>query len=344
MAVVVVDRETQIKQAQGEAIDPQPRIDEIEPPRDRRGRYAEDNSKPKDDKAIEPKAKDEPKATKVENESDLTDEDFASLTEKQQRTVNKKHRAMKEADEFAEEQYRKARAAERRAEELERKLAERDEKGKPAPVEAKEPDPKDYTNEKGEFDAFKYAKDLAKHAAEEAVKADRKEQEKAQREAAEARSYEDYMKRVKDSAKGIEDWNEVCEGAADMTVSGALTGYIRESDTPAPLLAHLARHPDELERLNALPTIKALSEMAKLEAKLTLPKAEPKEVTPEPAKGKTKPPDPIAPISKGNGDSRKDPRDMSTQDHIEDEYRQAREALIGGTTPFRRPFPWPINC
>lgn len=329
MAVVVVDRETQIKQAQGEAIDPQPRIDDVELPRDRRGRFQGNDDKPRDGKPAEAKAEDKPKATTVENETDLPDEDYALLTEKQQRAVNKKHRAMKEADEFAEEQYRERRAAERRAEELERKLKDFEEKGKPAPVEAKEPDPKDFTNEKGEFDAFGYAKALAKFSAEEAVKADRKEQEKANREAVEARSYQEYLGRVKASTKDIPDWQEVAEGASDMNVSGALTGYIRESDTPGPLLYHLAKNPDELERLNALPTIKALSEMAKIEAKLTVPEKEASgsERPALPPKGaKPRAPEPIAPLSNGSGHVQKDPRDMTTKDHIEDEYRQAREA------------------
>lgn len=327
MAVVVVDRQTQIDQAMGKEIEAQPRIDDMEPPRDRRGRYQSDDNQPKDDKAIEQKAKDEPKA-KVENESDLEDEDFAALTDKQQRTVNKKHRAMKEADEFAEEQYRERRAAERRAEAAEERIKALEEKGKPAPVEAKEPDPNDpvYKTATGEFDAFKYAKDLARHAADEAVKADRKEQDKLNKQAAEARDYQEYMGRVNASAKGIEDWQEICEGAADMQVSGALTGYIRESEAPAPLLAHLARHPDELERLNALPTIKAIREIAKLELTLITPKEPEKTVETPAPKGKTRAPEPIAPLSNGSGHVRKDPKDMTTKEHIDDEYRQAREA------------------
>lgn len=313
MAVVVVDRQNQIDQAMGKELKPE-RVDTVDKVSERQ---------PKDDTPTKAEAKDEPKA-KIENESDLPDEDFALLTEKQQRTVNKKHRAMKEADEFAEEQYRERRAAERRAEELESRLKALEEKGKPAPVEVKEPDPKDFTNEKGEFDAFGYAKALAKHAAEEAVKADRKEQEKANKEAAEARAYQEYLGRVKASTKDISDWHDVAESAADMQVSGAVTGYIRESDSPGPLLYHLAQHPDELERLNALPTIKALAEVAKLEAKLTAPKDTKTDV--EVPKGKPRAPEPIAPLSNGAGVTPKDPRDMTVKDHIEEEYRLARQA------------------
>jgi hypothetical protein len=314
MAVVVVDKDNFLDQAQGKELKTE-RVDSVDKVSERQPRGA-----PKEAKTADP----EPKtASTVTNETDLPDADYAELTEKQQRAVNKKHRAMREADEFAEEQYRERRAAERRAEQAEARIKELEDKGKPAPVEAKEPDPKDFTNEKGEFDAFRYAKALAKHAAEEAVKADRKEQDKLNKEAAEARSYQEYLGRVKASVKDIADWNEVAENAADMTVSGALTGYLREADAPGPLLYHLAQHPDVLERLNALPTIKAISEIAKLELTLTTPKAEVE--TPAP-KGKPRAPEPIAPLSNGAGHVQKDPKDMTTRDHIEAEYREAREA------------------
>jgi hypothetical protein len=332
MAVVVVDKDNFLDQAQGKEI-PAERMDEKELMTARQGRrQAEraDLTREQVAKAghvpVELLEKEPPKAAKVPNETDIPDDDYALLTEKQQRAVNKKHRAMKEADEFAEEQYRERKVAERRAEEAERKLAERDAAGKPTP-EAKEPDPKDFTtvvDGKQEFDAFGYAKALAAHAAAEAVKADRKEQDKLNKEAAEARSYQEYLGRVRSSAKGLEDWEEVAESAADMNVSGALTGYLRECEAPAPLLYHLAQHPDELERLNALPTIKAIREIAKLELSLTkepkADKADEPDVKPTPRAS-----EPITPLANGGGTVHKDPRDMSTRDHIEDEYRMARE-------------------
>jgi hypothetical protein len=313
MAVVVVDKDNFMDQAQGKHIEPE-RTDEKE----LKTATKQASADAKDDKP-EPKT-----ASKVENETDLPDDEYALLTEKQQRAVNRKHRAMKEADEFAEEQYRARKASDRRADELERENAELKSKGKPTPVEAKEPDPKDFTNEKGEFDAFGYAKALAKHSAEEAVKADRKEQEKQSREAAEARSYQEYLGRVRTSAKGLEDWEEVAAAAGDLTVSGPLTGYLRECEAPAPFLYHFAKHPDELERLNALPTIKAIREIAKLELSLT--KAEPAKADEPVVKPKPRAPEPIVPLGNGAGSVHKDPRDMNTREHIEDEYRQAREA------------------
>lgn len=316
MAVTVVDKDNFMDQAQGKELQPE-RIDEKELTTGKPRRGQEPETVEKDDKP-EPKT-----AATVTNETDLTDDEYAQLTEKQQRAVNKKHRAMKEADEFAEEQYARAKAAERRAEEAERKLSEREAAGKPKPVEATEPDPKDFTNDKGEFDAFGYAKALAKHAAEEAVKADRETQAKLNKEAAEARSYQEYLGRVKESTKDIADFAEVAEEAADMNVSGAITGYIRESDSPGPLLYYFAKHPDVLERLNALPTIKAISEVAKLELTLT---KEPAKADPEVKPPKSRAPEPIAPLSNGSAVVHKDPKDMTQQDHNEDEYRLAREA------------------
>ena len=256
----------------------------------------------------------------VENETDIPDDEYRLLTEKQQRAVNKKHRAMKEADEFAEDEFRARKAAEKRADELERELAELKTKGKPTPEPSQEPDPKDFTNDKGEFDAFGYAKALAKHAAEEAVKADRKEQAKLDKEAAEARSYQEYLGRVQSSAKDIEDWQEAAEDAADLKVSGPLTAYLREAEAPAPLLYHFAKHPDVLERLNALPPIKAIAEVTKLELSLTKEPAKADEPEVKPTKARA--PEPIAPLPNGGG-SVKDLRDMNTRETIE--YWQARE-------------------
>lgn len=310
MAVTVVDKDNFMDQAQGKELKSE-RMDEKEL-----------NIPVKAEKEAPKEPKTGEKAPTSDDTGGLTQEEYDVLTETQRKYVNKRHRAMKEADEFADEQYRKARAAERRAEAAEAKLAEREVAGKPTPVEAKEPDPKDFTNDKGEFDPFGYAKALAKHAAEEAVKADRKEQEKANRDAAEARAHEEYIGRVKSSIKDIPDWQEVAESAADMNVSGAVTGYIRESDAPGPLLYHLAKHPDVLERLNALPTIKAISEVAKLELSLT---KEPAKADPEVKPNKSRAPEPIAPLSNGSAVVHKDPRDMTVQDHKEDEYRQARE-------------------
>lgn len=320
MAVVVVDKDNFLDQAQGKEM-PSERMDEKElhQPVGRRERARADDTAKEVKESKEPVK--EVKSAPSDETGGLTPEEYALLTVKQQAAVNKRHRAMKEADEFAEEQYRERKAAERRADDLQRKLDER-EAGKPKQAEVKEPDPKEFTNEKGEFDAFGYAKALAKHAAEEAVKADRETQAKLNKEAAEAAAYREYLARVKASTKDIPDWAEVAEEAGGMTVSGAVTGYLRESDAPGPLLYHLAKHPDVLERLNALPTIKALAETAKLEASLSKEpvKSEPIE------KERARAPEPIKPLANGDGRAtQKDPRDMSLQDHIDDEYKLARQ-------------------
>ena len=92
-------------------------------------------------------------------------------SERFRRTINKKHRAMKEAqeaaakaladaaesDRFAENQYNRAQLAERRAAELEAQV-----KVKPEPKpEAVKPDPKSFY-EGDQFKAFEYAEALSK--------------------------------------------------------------------------------------------------------------------------------------------------------------------------------------
>lgn len=275
-----------------------------------------------EDVALAPKAEWTADKAEIANETDLPEEEYKLLTEKQQRAVNKKHRAMKEADEFAEEQYRERRAAERRAEEAEARLREFESKAAPKEVR-KEPDPKDFTSEKGEFDAFGYAKALAKYEAEEAVAKDRQERAAAAAKEAEEASYQAYLERVKSSAAGIEDWEEVAQDAADLRVSSPLTQYIRECDAPAPILYHFAQNPAELKRLNALSPIRAIAEVTKLEARLTEKSAKAEKPEPEKAAPKSKAPEPIAPLNGGTAPVHKDLKDMSTRETIE--YWEARE-------------------
>src|SRR5271168_348745 len=126
------------------------------------------------------------KTTETDDEP-LTDDEKA-LPEKvrkeiqrKNRAVNEKHKAMKEAqeerdasDRLAEQQYNERRLAEQRADAAEARLKELE--IKPAPQVAKEPELKDYSNEKGEIDWVKFQKDTAKWAAEEAVKGERQRQ------------------------------------------------------------------------------------------------------------------------------------------------------------------------
>ena len=111
----------------------------------------EDPIKPPE-KAVEPVKVEEPvtKTDPPEDEEGLESDD-KELTEKIRRKISRKHRAMREAEEFAEGQYNERRLAEARAQKLEQEIAEL--KSRVALPEAKEdPEP-----DKAKFeDAEKY--------------------------------------------------------------------------------------------------------------------------------------------------------------------------------------------
>src|SRR5690242_9627584 len=68
---------------------------------------------------IEPAKKAEEATEKVDDKASKDEDDDSDLPERVRQQIGKKHRAMKEAEEFAEREYNQRRAAEKRADELE---------------------------------------------------------------------------------------------------------------------------------------------------------------------------------------------------------------------------------
>lgn len=254
-------------------------------------------------------------APESESEDGLEAED-AQLTERARKRIGKKHRQMKEAEEFAESQYNERRMAEKRAEELARENAELKSKLSPPAekvTEPKEPDPKDFTNDKGEFDAFGYAKALAKHAATEAVAEDRAKQA-SERKAEEARKADEAFRgRLQAFAKSQPDAATLIEDveASEMRIATHLGAYITDADAGPQLLFHLMKHPDVLERLNSLSPIKAIAEIGKLETKLEKPVAN--SGTPS-IPERPRAPAPIKPIDGSSTPVNKNPADMTFEE------------------------------
>jgi len=107
-----------------------------------------------------------------------------------------------------------------------------------------------------------------------------------------------------ESAKGTE---------ADLVPQFVLN-YIYESDHSALLAYHLAKNPEESQRIAKMRPILGLAELGKLEDKLTAkvpePKVEPKVETPVPERGGAPPP--ITPIAtNASGTVNTDPARMS---------------------------------
>lgn len=101
---------------------------------------------------------------------------------------------------------------------------------------------------------------------------------------------EQFRKAMKDSAKDIEDFDDVMGGIkATDPVSKVSASAIDAAEAPGKVLYHLATHPDEAERIAGLSTGKQAREIVRLEEKLAKPPVKPSKA-PEPIKpvgGKT---------------------------------------------------------
>lgn len=222
------------------------------------------------------------------------DED-ADLPERVRKVVNKKHREMKEAEEYAESQYRERKAADKRADALQAELEAERAKSRPAPVEEKEPEQKDFET------VGEYAKALAKHLAKQEMRAEREAQAKAQFVDQQTRIDTEFAKRVETARAEIDDYEDVV-AKADRNVPHHIWNFMRESESGALLGYHFAKHPDVLDRIEKLSPIRALAELGKLETTLEKPKSEPPpaEIKPNLA-SISKAPAPIKPIE-GNSE------------------------------------------
>ncbi|MHB8392762.1 MAG: hypothetical protein ACYDBH_24825, partial [Acidobacteriaceae bacterium] len=108
-------------------------------------------------KTPEPEAKPEAKAENpdedldVEGEDGLTPRQKQELSAKMQKAIGRKHRQLREAEEFAAAQYAERQLAEQRAQNLERQLEQL--KPKVAPAEPQKPKREDFANDSDYIDA-----------------------------------------------------------------------------------------------------------------------------------------------------------------------------------------------
>ena len=246
--------------------------------------------------------------------------------------------AAKDAEDFAKGIYQERTLAESRAEQLARENADLKAKLAP-PAEAeptgKKPDIKQFTNAEGQVDWDRYTDAKAAHAAAEAVAEDRKK--RAEEAAAEQarRAEEAYRARLRESAKAFPDFEAVTAevaGREDEPMLGpAVKQFILESDSPAPLLYHFAKHPEVVAELNAMSPIKAIAKLTKLESTLVKSVEKPNgSATAEPVVAAAGPraPAPIEPIAGGGVPVHKDPSTMTVKELRE--YEAARKKQSTG--------------
>lgn len=232
---------------------------------------------------------DPPKEAKeVEDEEGLEPED-KELAEKIRRKIGKKHRAMREAEEFAESQYNERRLAESRAAKLEEELAEL-RKGAPKVEDDPEPDKTKFE------DAEKYWSAKIKWEANQAVKLDRAQRAKERQDELAQKRAEAFAKRLDAADKenpGLKD--SLAE--SDELIPQGILNYIVDAEMGPKIARHLAEHPEYVERLRTLSPEASLAEIGKLETKLETKLEKPNGELPPRSVERSSAPAPIQPLN-----------------------------------------------
>lgn len=200
----------------------------------------------------------------IEGDDGFTPREKRELTEKMQKAIGKKHRMLKEAEEFAAAQYSERKLAEQRAEALERELAELKGKGQPAKAEepeAEKPKRENFATESEYIDAsieWGVQEGLRKKAAAEA-------REAADR--AQAQLLEAAKGRITRAIELVPDFEDVIGGVNEI-VPPVVAGYMQKSEMFAELGYHLAKNPELLVSLSKLPPDEQLVKIGKIESTL----------------------------------------------------------------------------
>lgn len=198
-------------------------------------------------------------------EDGLTEDERKDLTDKMKKAIGRRHRMMKEAEEFAAAQYSERRLAEQRAEALQREIEEMRKKLEPAKAEEKAPaKPKreDFQSESEYLDAsieWGVQEGLRKKAEQEAKEA---------AERAQAQLIEAAKQRIAKAMELVPDFADVT-GKADVEVPPVVAGYMQKSELFAELGYHLAQNPELVVSLSKLQPDEQLVKIGKIESTLT---------------------------------------------------------------------------
>ncbi len=257
MAVVVESSTDQVAAAQNNNVFPVPAEVKADNEAQAAKKVANDSGKTDKSSVSAPKPAAEPKAEAdsakavvkddddVEGEDGLTPRQKRDFTESMRKTIAKKHRLQKEAEEFATREFNQRTLADQRAENLAKELAALKEQSKPAPVEDKLPSREAYKSDQEYWDA------MVDYRVDQKLKV---AQAEAQRQAEESRQQQLIQSAAAKIERAIElvpDFKEVTE-AMDATVPPYVASYMQESDLFAELGYHFATNPDVLAKLSSI--------------------------------------------------------------------------------------------
>jgi hypothetical protein len=200
-------------------------------------------------------------ADDLEGDDGLTPRQKRELTEKMLAAIGKKHRMLKDAEEFGAEQYNEKRLAEQRVDALQREIDRLKQQLQPMQKEPEKPKRENFETEEAFRDALDDWRVDQKFKAKEAERQQALEAERQAQIVAEAKE------RIAKALELVPDFAEVTE-AVDTEVPPYIAGYMQESELFAELGYHFAKHPDELARLAKLTPARALVEVGKIESRL----------------------------------------------------------------------------
>lgn len=256
------------------------------------------------------------------------DPEDAELTEKVRKIIAKKHRQMKEAEEFATGEGRRALQAERRAAELQREIEALRSGKSDGPSRAAESDPDE--PKQGDFKTVgEYTRALVKYEAEKAGKANKAHAENARQQSEAQAAIATYVERQDAFREATPDYDDVV-GAADVEMHPAAMQYLVESEMGPQLAYHLAKNPGEITRLKKLSPSRLVAELGKLEMKLEAPKAAPDKAAPKEAPQVSKAPAPIQALEGKTTTVTKDPSQMNFQELREFRRQEAMKRASSG--------------
>lgn len=220
------------------------------------------------EKAVEAKKSEdatEEDADDIEGEDGLTARQKREFTASMLKTLSRKHRAQKTAEDFATQQYNERQLAIQRAEQFERELTRLKnelQNAKPAPQETGQPKRENFETEQAYQDA------LIDYRVDQKFKAKQAEDAKLAQQAREAEILATAKARIDRAIELQPDFKEVT-GSVDLEVPTHIAGYMQESELFGEIAYHFAKHPAELDRLAKLTPARSLVELGKIESKLT---------------------------------------------------------------------------
>lgn len=151
-----------------------------------------------------------------------------------------------------------------------------------------------------DFDSLDYEEGIA----ERVRLASRKEQYETAQSTASQLADEAFSYRESDAREKYADYDAVTRNP-NVPITQDMAEVIRDSDAGPDLAYHLGKNPQEALRIAQMSPTRRAVEMGRLEARITAPKASPKQ-----------PPTPVSPVSAIAAGGSKDPGNMSMSEYI----------------------------